>query len=336
MKKKNNKTIETEGKPYDAMSGLPVQSGSLTSLKIPISVKERAHVQRQPINSVARPTPKTSPILMRSSVKKPGFGFKRHLTISESTDSLIDATPIVVPSSHIDIAAQQSLRNQRAAAIKQSERISHFVAPPIQQATKPVSSGDQSWQPAPQTSPPEPPKSRTDLILERGLDQATAHEQKPLLKHGSKWRRTSLMSASVAAAVVVLFIGLHGFTKLQLRVASAKVGFSTSLPSYQPTGFGLGQLSYSSNIFASEFQSKSGAESYTITQETTPWTSQDLLDNYVIVNNLRDYQTVHVGDRTIYLYGTGDATWVSGGIWYQIDSDGSLNASQLIGVANSL
>jgi len=273
---------------------------------------------------------------MRSSVKKPGLGFKRHLKISGSTDSLIDKASIVAPSSHLNVAMQQALRDQRAASFKQSERISHFVTPPTQQAAKPVSSGDQSWQPAPQTTPPEPPKSPTDLLLERGLNQATAHEQPPLEATKSKWHRVSLISIPVAAAVVVLFIGLHGLTKIQLRVASAKAGFNTSLPSYQPAGFGLGQLSYNSNIFASEFQSKNDSESYTITQESTPWTSQDLLDNYVIVNNASDYQTVHLGDRTIYLYGVGDATWVSGGIWYQINSDGSLNDSQLIGVANSL
>jgi hypothetical protein len=344
LKKKNNKTIETKGTAYDTIKGRAIQPGNLTSLKIPISLRETSPTQnatqltsvrrKHPINNTSRHAPKTSQILMRSSVKKPSTGFKRHLKISGSIVNPTAKTPLAAPS-RLSVTNQQVLRNQRAASFKQSELINHFRTPPMQQAAKPLSAGDQSWQPAPQTTPAALPKSPTDLLLERAINQATPHEQ-PTLKGKSKWHRASLITIPIAAAAIVLFIGGHGLTRVQLRVASAEAGFHTSLPAYQPAGFGLSQLSYSNNIFSSEFHSKNGAQSYTVTQESTPWDSQGLLDNYVITNSGHAYQTVHVGDRTIYLYGVGDATWVNGGIWYQINSDGSLNNSQLIGVANSL
>ena len=60
-----------------------------------------------------------------------------------------------------------------------------------------------------------------------------------------------------------------------------------------------------------------------------------LLDNYVSVSN-RDYQTKEEKGRTVYIYDDSNATWVDGGIWYQIEGDSSLSSDQLLNIVASM
>jgi hypothetical protein len=244
--------------------------------------------------------------------------------------------PIPVVEAPLSAGSIDQDRAQRAALLKQSEQIKHFVASTDNQAAQPAKPADQSWQPAPQTTPPTPavPKSPTDALLERALQQAQSHEEPPIATGKSKvWQRLSFVGIP-AVVLALVIIGAHSFTSIELRVASAKIGFSASLPAYHPAGYTLGQLKYSTGVFASKFHNNNG-QRYTITQGTTSWTTTDLLTNY-INNTTPNYQVVRIGNLTVYLYGNGNATWVSHGIWYQINSDGSLNESELINVANSL
>jgi hypothetical protein len=344
VSKKKNKTTKIKGQPYDANSRVSAPAAPKAQAAIPIPVKtvsDSTMVQRTAaakkskhlVNEAQRHVPKTSPILMRSAVKKPGLSLKRRLKISESTDRLIDKTPAVALSSHTLLAAQHLKRSQRAALLKQSKQISHFAAPRAGSVVKPTV---EASRPAPHViPPPAAPPGPADVLLQRALSQAPAHEQ-PLLKpaKSKKWYRAAFV-ASPVIVLALLIAGSHSFTSLQLKIASAKAGFSTNLPAYHPAGFALNQLSYNNGIFASEFRTKNSAQTYTITQKSTAWNAQDLLNNYVTVVT-SNYHVVQLGSRTIYLYGNGDATWVSGNIWYQIDSDGSLSESQIIDMANSL
>jgi len=170
--------------------------------------------------------------------------------------------------------------------------------------------------------------------MHRALSRATAYEQ-PLEERITPKRYRFTFIAAPALVAALLIIGALNFTSLQLKIASAKAGFSTSLPAYHPAGFALNQLSYNSGIFASEFLAKNSNRGYTITQKSTYWNTQDLLNNYVATLTT-SYHVVQLGNRTVYLYGNGKASWVSDGIWYQIDSDGALSESQIIDTINSL
>lgn len=339
MNKNNTNTIEIKGQLYDAISGAPIQAApkAQSSAADKEVLSTATPNQKHPVNEVNRHAPKTSQILMRSAVKKPDPSLKRRIRISESTERAITPIPITEKSSLTRLAVQRPDRAQRAALFKQSELISHsFVAPserPAAQSEDPIA---EAPRPVPQITPPAPPKSPADLLLQRGLSQATAHEQPPLPLEKSGWPRASLVAIPVVGVVLALLIfGSHTFTSLQLRIASAKAGFSTNLPTYYPVGFTLDQMSYNSGIFASDFYAKNSDQSYTITQKSSSWNTQNLLNNYVsfVAPN---YKVIQLGARTIYLYGNGDATWVSGHMWYQIDSDGSLKEAQIIDVANSL
>ena len=231
---------------------------------------------------------------------------------------------------NISLNKQHHKRSQRAALTKQSDRISHFVSPSASPVFKPVSP---TITPS-RSNPSAPPISPANILLHRALSRATAHEQPLAGKKTSKRYRVAFIAVPVLVGAL-LIIGTRDFTSLQLKIASAKAGFSTSLPAYHPAGFALNQLSYNSGIFASEFLTKNSNQGYIITQKSTSWNTQDLLNNYV-GSVATSYQVVQLGSRTIYLYGHGNASWVSGGIWYQIDSDGSLSESQIIDTINSL
>jgi hypothetical protein len=304
-----------------------VSAAKATNHKAPLGHKH-------PVNDARGHTPKTSQILMRSAVKKPAPALKHHFKISESTDRLIGKTPMSALPSNINSDKQHPKRHQRAAFTKQSDRISHFVMPIASPVFKPVSTDNRGPSPAPEANPSAPPISPADILLHRALSRANAHEQPLVEKTTSKRYRAAFIAAPVIVAAL-LIIGAHDFTRLQLKVASAKAGFNTSLPAYHPAGFALDQLNYNSGIFASEFRAKNSNQGYIITQKSTSWNTQDLLNNYV-ASVATSYHVVRIGDRSVYLYGNGNASWVSGGIWYQIVSDGSLSESQIIDTINSL
>src|SRR5262249_3371 len=146
---------------------------------------------------------------------------------------------------------------------------------------------------------------------------ATSHEELPPPKSRPTHAKRNL---SIGAAVVVssLLFGLivtQNLSSVRLQIASAKAGFSASLPGYKPAGYRLWHLDYSQGVVAAQFQSNSDDRHYSLTQQRSAWDSSTLRDSFVATRD-PDYQTIMSGGRTIYLYGQGDATWVNGGVWY--------------------
>ena len=48
-----------------------------------------------------------------------------------------------------------------------------------------------------------------------------------------------------------------------------------------------------------------------------------------------NYQVVVGGGRTVYLYGSRNATWVNNGLWYVLQGNDSLSNQQLVQLATS-
>ena len=341
MNKNNTNTIKIKVQTHDAKGGVIVKPGYSIKKTSSSLGNENSHLSKSsintttnlkhPINHNKRHSPKTTHIFMRAVVEKPSLSFKRRLIINQSTDNLVTNTVSTETISINTDASLQLKRSKHASRIKKSEHISHFVAPKDNRTSKPIHRVTESINTTEHST--VVPKSQSEFLIERALLRANAHKQPSAILKQPKWHRIGIYSIPVIV-VILLIIGVANFTNLQLWVASAKAGFNTSLPSYHPAGYNLGQLNYNTGIFASEFQNKSGAQNYTITQRTTTWDDKGLLNNYV--TNAASYQVVKIGNRTIYLYDNGNATWIHDGIWYQINSDGTLNESQLINVANSL
>ena len=107
------------------------------------------------------------------------------------------------------------------------------------------------------------------------------------------------------------------------------------MPAYRPSGFAVKGFTYSPGTVIIGFRKPSSNQSYSVVQKTSNWDSQTLLENYVATSG-QPYDAYQAAGRTVYVYGNGNATWVNGGIWYQINDDGTLNKNQIINLATSM
>jgi hypothetical protein len=141
-------------------------------------------------------------------------------------------------------------------------------------------------------------------------------------------------------ASLALFVALCGFVavqnreNIQLQLASAKAGFSVSSPLYRPDGYSLNKMTYSAGLAASLYKNQSN-QSFTLSQKKSNWDSQTLLENFVATKG-DSYKGYQSNGRTVYVFGEGNATWVNGGIWYQIQGADQLTNEQLVKIAASM
>lgn len=180
-------------------------------------------------------------------------------------------------------------------------------------------------------------------LFDQALAQAVSHEQpavqEPVLRaarrKGSRARRVLALTASFA--VFVALCGLVAFQQrhqIQLQMASAKAGFAASTPLYIPQDYKAGKMTYVNGTVATLFEAKD-KQTFVIVQKKSNWDSQTLLDNFVAVSN-QDYRGFQSNGRTVYVIGKSSATWVNGGIWYQIKEANNLDDEQLVKIAASM
>ena len=179
-------------------------------------------------------------------------------------------------------------------------------------------------------------------MFQKALAEATAHQQPfftPPQKTGSSHGLTSRAARSVSAGLLIVllagFVTYQNIPNIKLSLASSRVGFEASLPSYRPAGFAVGTMSYGVGNVAINYHSNSDTRAYTLTEKASNWDSQTLRDVYVVTSAGQAYQTVQSSGRTIYLF-AHNATWVNNGVWYEIQNNGNLSSRQLVDLASSL
>jgi hypothetical protein len=364
---KKNNTIEINGRRYDAGTGRPLDGivapqakSAAPVIKPVINSAQAIPVQLQPdkpkrpkavvhdavrhAKTAKRHAPEHSKTLMRHTVKKPPHSLKRHLKARGSTDSLVKKPATVIApkrsAKHIDAQklnhASQVPKSHMVKKFNRHQPASIAVPVTVRKIARPAKAHHAS----PEPSAPAKRASPADELLNHALRHATSHEQRPPKKidrkrRGPSRRLTSLAALSLAAVVLGGFVVYSNLANMRLKVASAKAGFSASLPEQRPAGYHLSHLNYSPGVVALHFHSNSDSRSFAITEKASAWDSGTLRDTYV-ANSGQDYQTVESGGRTLYLLGQNVATWVSGGVWYQVQANGSLSHQQLVALATSL
>lgn len=346
---KNNNIIEINGKQYDARTGAMLSAHDEaetplikpeTGLSSPKAKKSMHDVVRQPAMSARAHQPKPSKTLMRHAVHRPTPSKSKQKLKAQgpSEVSANDSLATVVVSKSAKRFDHKKLA--KASRVPQSRMIAHFGSvtsdinspEPVAEQAKPAAGKPNAARPTHATK--TKPKTTAEL-LDHAVQQAKSHEAEVPKTSRRTRRSTKLALASMTAVLLIAFVGYQELPKLQFSLASAKAGFGATLPSYQPAGYSIGKLTYSPGVVAAKFNSNSDQRNYTLTQKTSSWDSHALKDNFV-VNTSSDYQTVETAGQTIYLYGNGNATWVNGGIWYIVRSNGSLSDQQLIEVAKSI
>lgn len=185
------------------------------------------------------------------------------------------------------------------------------------------------------------PLAPFDLALSNANGHKQSRLKKPSIRQqAARKLRVSPKALNIAAGVfVTLFVGgliaYRNIPQLAFKIASARAGIKATLPSYQPSGFSMaGPVQYSSGIVSLSYMSNSDDRNFRVVQKSSDWNSQTLLENFVASHE--PYQTFQDRGRTIYIYDGSNATWVSGGIWYQIEGESNLNSDQLLRIVSGL
>lgn len=280
--------------------------------------------------------PEHAKTLMHRHARKPEFTLKPAIKIQPPAE--IMAKPKSAIMHKRSAYGIDPTRKERAALTNQHQAIRHFHRGEKQPAHTVSLVPELSVRPAPLSAahPPRPSQKHTD-IFEAAIAHASSHNE-PMHKvrrHRST-RRKLVNSLAVVAAFLVItgFVGYLNLPQLQLRVASVQAGFGASLPAYAPTGYALqGGVEHSGGTVRLSF--RSGSSQYTLTQQSSNWNSQTLLDNTLALNG--EHQTIEKNGQTIYVYeNSTSAAWVNGGVRYDITGNAELSTEDIVAIATSL
>jgi len=336
-----NDIIELNGYKYDAKTGAMLgKADTYQTPSLPKSIDGfNRRSRNQPVKTLSskKPSPsqnvhqKTSrsKTLMRHTVKKPDT--------QKSTDQI--ESPLQKRT-----LAPTPQRIERANQSNLSPHVSKFSSASTTVAPMKVREA-----PSPQAAPIKAEEKRALLPLspfDMALQNAKSHEQKHInstsfRKKITKRLRVSPRAASITAGIAVMIFGGIFFANqympsLSVRLAAARAGVEAQIPGYRPSGFSLsGPIEYSTGQITLQYQSNSDDRSFRVVQKKTDWNSQSLLDNFIAAED-KSFQTFQDKGKTIYIYDGNNATWVSGGVWYQVEGEASLNSDQLLRIANGL
>ena len=288
--------------------------------------------------------PQRAKTLMRHVVHQPAPSLKRRVKAVTRTDILVHKPHFDIVPKH-PVQAIDPRRMQRAKRIARSQLISKFgnvqLAPKQPVATsKPVAAVPKHAALPAITHVESPMKQPSTDIFERALATANSHRMPPFparpAKRGRRLRRiVSVAASSFAIILIIGFIAYQNAASLHMRVVAARAGISASLPHWQPDGYRIAKFSYGSGNVTVSFVSPAADRSFSLTQSASNWNSATLLSEYVYPNN-SSYNTITSAGTTIYTYGSNNATWVNGGIWYKLDTNGALSTSQIVRIAESM
>jgi len=323
--------------------------------------------------TLAHHQPEKPKTLMRHAVKKPKVSMKPAIkttapaemmarpksTLAKPLEKKMSVTQVnpvrlgrarqVPKSHHIQRfnADKQQAAASSAGAVQQAgaamARPTQYAARPARQDFRP--GGVQAMAATPTRTPAaashnSQTASQIDStdIFEAALAHATSHEQQsPVLARRRQARRKRLMNVMAGLGAFLVIAGFLAYLNrpaIELRVASMRAGFHAEMPNYKPTGYALeGGVKTSNGRVAMQF--RSGENSYWITQEASDWNSSTLLDQSSEQRGAPT-RTIQSKGRTIYIYNDTSATWVNGGVRYEINGNSSLDAGELVSLATSM
>lgn len=297
------------------------------TVSAPVKIRTKPAHQAGRILKPHRPEPTKT--LMRRAVHKPATTIKP--AIKPQSPAEVMAKPMSAIAVKHSVHHVDPLRKHRATQTPKSHAVRRFAAgsahphialpvhqkPAVEQVIRP--------QPSPLAKPD---------IFEAAIAHANSHEQ-PALKHPSrkhhKKRKIALMiTGFVALLTLGGFLTYLNMSAIELKIASINAGFSAQLPAYSPTGYELTDIKNRPGQITLHF--RSGDRTYQVTQQPTDWNSQTLGDSIIADASS---QPLQVNGRTVYVY-EGIASWVSGGVRYDITGNANFSADELAAIAGSM
>jgi hypothetical protein len=283
-----------------------------------------------------------SKTLMRKAVSKPGPSIKRLIKINESNRSRQPSLNDLNRKSSLSIykKPRSSLKISKSHKIKHFSYVDTSALSQLDSKVKvPVKVTPKEYSPSNITpvafQPKVKPATRTvEDILERAMNQATSHLEPPPKISKAKRRRLAKGWAAFAIFALLTVVGVsQNLTSIKIQFAAAKAGFSATLPKTMPSGYKLSSLNYTSGTVITNFHGNANRD-YSIVQRISDWNSLALQNDFVAKSD-PNYVTVASNGLSIYIFGNRNASWVSNGIWYVIQSNGNLSNNQLVQMASS-
>lgn len=337
--------IELNGKRYDAITGKMITPATHSQAKAAVSAVKKASLDgftravkpfTSPNNTVPAHKVEKSKTLMRKTVAKP-----------TAQKVAAEETRTAKGKAHIEpsVSAASAHKLARAKVIQKSALVRRFGDMVPFKPAQPRQ--DEKPQKAARVQAAATATAITSSTLSSGLANADSHEQpktKRLRPHVRLAKRLKISPRVLSAGSLLLaglviggFFAYQNVPNLTMRLASAKAGVHGTLPGYQPAGFALnGRIAYKPGQITIGYKSNSDSRNFTITQSTSSWNSETLVQNYDALKNNSSYLAVPTKGKTVYIYSGSNATWVDGGIWYKIEGDSQLNSDQLLSLANSM
>lgn len=286
--------------------------------------------------------PQPAVTLMRTAVQKPDPSFKKQVNVQTA---LAAKTPSLIEIKHT-VATVDPDRLVRATTTSTSPMVSHHarehhkpsiaVAPlaVVPVPVKPEGTVPPTVPaPLPPSNNPAPQGVIPQDIFEHALANASnfldvrehrAHFRKHARKHV-----LSMAAGTLALLLIALFAFYQNSPSLQVKVAGARAGVSTHLPNFAAAGYSYGGVKQSSGTLTLGFHDELG--NYQLIERSTSWSGTDMVQNVasVTASGKPNYNTMHVGDTTIYRFSNTNATWVSGGTWYNLTGNSALTNDQV-------
>ncbi len=323
-------TITINGHVYDAVTGQAVDgSGKVLRQRMqtmsdvaPVKIrgqikpaprpKHEVHAPAQAIHSALQ----KSTTLQRQALQKPTPDSKRSPMISRFAKKPNVKQPNTEPSE----VKNQSV-NEPAPIHPTVAKIINQKAARIAEANKPKLSGSEL---------------KEKLIKER-LEEV---KEAPRKKERPDWvtrqpKMVTILSSTLALLLLGGYLTYISMPSISLKVAATRAGVDATLPDYKPEGYSLdGPITYNSGEVVISYKSETSGSAYELTQKSTNWDSEALLDNYVS-EQTDSYLTYQEKGITVYAF-NNEAVWINGGLLYTISGDAKLSADQIMDLATSI
>jgi hypothetical protein len=366
--------IELNGKRYDAITGeylgksrakpVPAKapqgrvidgvvrrsSKVAAPSPVPAAAKAVPHIPAHPAKKTKRHhkphharahQPERAKTLMRHAVKKPQASLKP--AIKPQSPAEVAAAPASSLATKKSVAQIDPVRMQRASQTRRHQHVQRFAAPAARTAPHRAPAPVHRAQPKPQhaqahhaAAPAPQTHARPVDIFEAAIARATSHEQPIPRVARQQHRRKRMWRATAGIAVLLIIGGFVAWTQrahIELRVASFQAGFQASMPSHQLLGYERGDIRNEHGQIVINY--RSGDSHYTLTQRPSEWNSQTLLDSAVAGASTSEPKIVESKGRVVYVYGN-NASWVDGGIRYDITGNAPLTPDDIRAIVDSL
>jgi hypothetical protein len=283
-----------------------------------------------------------SATLMRRAVQKPAPGFKKQANVQ---GALAHSIPNVIPVKHTADYIDQD-RLVRATSVETSPMVAHHgkqIEPvainltPLAVQPVPVKpEGDvPSTAPAPQppSNAPQGTQAKSKDIFDHALANAAnfldVKEHRAHFRKHARRHVASMAAGTLALLVIAGFAAYQNSPGLQFKVAGVQAGVATRMPNFAAAGFAYNGAKATDGKLTVGFSNKGG--NYELTQQQTSWSGNDMIQavSATDASGKPNYTTVKAGGTTVYRFGNGNATWVSGGTWYTVNGTGALSNNQV-------